>query len=160
MSLERISLAIEKDLLRRFDALLGRRKLGNRSEVVRDLIRRRLVEEEAKGDEEVVGTLTLVYDHAQRELTDRLVEAGHHQHARVLSTLHVHLDDRLCLEVQALRGTLAELRHLAGHVLALKGVKHGQLVVSSARLWRTKGRRDHDHDHSPRRSGPPKEGSR
>lgn len=145
MDLERISLAIEKDLLRRFDALLESRKLGNRSEVVRDLMRRRLVEEEAGGDDEVVGTLTLVYDHGQRELTDRLVETGHHHHARVLSTLHVHLDDRLCLEVQALRGTPGELRHLADHVLALKGVKHGQLVVSSARLWRTKTRHAHGH---------------
>jgi CopG family nickel-responsive transcriptional regulator len=147
MELERVSLAIERDLLKRFDALLERRDLGNRSEAVRDLIRRRLVEEEAGGDEEVVGTLTLVYDHGQRELTDRLVEAGHHHQARVLSTLHVHLDDRLCLEVQALRGTPAELRHLADHVLGLKGVKHGQLVVSSARLWRAKGRTAHAHGH-------------
>jgi CopG family nickel-responsive transcriptional regulator len=115
---------------------------------VRDLIRRRLVEEEAGGDEEVVGTLTLVYDHGQRELTDRLVEAGHHHHARVLSTLHVHLDDRLCLEVQALRGTPAELRHLADHVLGLKGVKHGQLVVSSARLWHARGGSSPGHGHA------------
>jgi CopG family nickel-responsive transcriptional regulator len=147
MELERVSLAIEKDLLRRFDALLERRRLGNRSEAMRDLMRRRLVEEEAGGDDEVVGTLTLVYDHGQRELTDRLVEAGHHHHARVLSTLHVHLDNRLCLEVQALRGTPAELRHLADHVLGLKGVKHGQLVVSSARLWHAKGRTAHGHAH-------------
>jgi CopG family transcriptional regulator, nickel-responsive regulator len=156
VELERISLAIEKDLLGRFDALLGRRRLGNRSEAVRDLLRRRLVEEEAEGDDEVVGTLTLVYDHGQRELSDRLVEAGHHHHARVLSTLHVHLDDRLCLEVQALRGTPAELRHLAGHVLGLKGVKHGQLVVSSARLW-SRGRR-HDgpaRGHGHRHARPP-----
>jgi CopG family nickel-responsive transcriptional regulator len=135
--LERVSLAIDTGLLRRFDSLLERRDLGNRSEAMRDLIRRRLVEEEADGDDEVVGTLTLVYDHGQRELSDRLVEAGHHHHARVLSTLHVHLDERLCLEVQALRGKPSELRHLAGHVLGLKGVKHGQLVVSSARLWST-----------------------
>jgi CopG family nickel-responsive transcriptional regulator len=148
MDLERVSLAIEKDLLRRFDALLERRRLGNRSEAVRDLIRRRLVEEEAAGREEVVGTLTLVYDHGQRELTDRLVEAGHHHHARVLSTLHVHLDERLCLEVQALRGTPADLRHLADRVLGLKGVKHGQLVVSSARLWHARGRTAHGHAHA------------
>jgi CopG family nickel-responsive transcriptional regulator len=148
MELERVSLAIETDLLRRFDALLERRRLGNRSEAVRDLIRRRLVEEEAGGDGEVVGTLTLVYDHGQRELTDRLVEAGHHHHARVLSTLHVHLDERLCLEVQALRGTPADLRHLADRVLGLKGVKHGQLVVSSARLWHARGRTAHGHAHA------------
>lgn len=156
MELERVSLAIEKELLRRFDALLERRHLGNRSEVVRDLIRRRLVEDEASGRGEVVATLTLVYDHGQRELAERLVEAGHQHHARVLSTLHVHLDERLCLEVQALRGTPAELRHLADHVIGLKGVKHGQLVLSSARLWQEDGgagRRSrgggHAHRHPP-----------
>ena len=155
MELERVSLAIEKELLRRFDALLERRHLGNRSEVVRDLIRRRLVEDEASGRGEVVATLTLVYDHGQRELAERLVEAGHHHHARVLSTLHVHLDERLCLEVQALRGTPAELRHLADHVIGLKGVKHGQLVLSSARLWQDEGgagrrsRGGHAHRHPP-----------
>jgi CopG family nickel-responsive transcriptional regulator len=149
MDLERVSLAIETELLRRFDALLKRGQLGNRSEAMRDLIRRRLVEDEVGEEGEVVGTLTLIYDHGQRELTDRLVEAGHHHHARVLSTLHVHLDDRLCLEVQALRGTHLELRHLADHILGLKGVKHGQLVVSSARLWHATGRqaRGHRHDH-------------
>ena len=156
MELERVSLAIEKELLRRFDALLKRGKLGNRSEAMRDLMRRRLVEDEVGEKGEVVATLTLVYDHGQRELTDRLVEAGHHHHARVLSTLHVHLDDRLCLEVQALRGTHAELRHLADHVLGLKGVKHGQLVVSSARLWRATGRTPPGaHRHGARRSGSP-----
>jgi CopG family nickel-responsive transcriptional regulator len=135
MDLERVSLAIEKGLLRRFDRLLERRGLGNRSEAVRDLIRRRLVEEEAlAGKSEVVASLTLVYDHAQRELSDRLVATGHHHPARVLSAMHVHLDDRMCLEVMALRGTPAELRHFADHVIGLKGVKHGQLVVSSARL--------------------------
>jgi CopG family nickel-responsive transcriptional regulator len=135
MDLERVSLAVETGLLRRFDRLLARRGLGNRSEAIRDLMRRRLVEEEAlAGRGEVVASLTLVYDHAQRELSDRLVATGHHHHARVLSAMHVHLDDRMCLEVMALRGTPAELRHFADHLIGLKGVKHGQLVVSSARL--------------------------
>jgi CopG family nickel-responsive transcriptional regulator len=141
MELERISLAIEKGLLRRFDGLLRRRKLGNRSEAVRDLIRGRLVaEEESSSKSEAVASLTLVYDHAQRELSDRLVEAGHHHRARVLSTLHVHLDERLCLEILALRGKPAELRHFADHLIGLKGVHHGELVVSSARLFRASAR--------------------
>jgi CopG family nickel-responsive transcriptional regulator len=135
MELERVSLAIEKSLLRRFDRLLERRGLGNRSEAMRDLIRRRLVDEEAlAGRGEVVASLTLVYDHEQRELSDRLVATGHHHHARVLSAMHVHLDERMCLEVMALRGTPGELRHFADHLIGLKGVKHGQLVLSSARL--------------------------
>jgi CopG family nickel-responsive transcriptional regulator len=90
-----------------------------------------------------VASLTLVYDHGQRELSDRLVEAGHHHRARVLSTLHVHLDERLCLEVLALRGKPAELRHFADHLIGLKGVHHGELVVSSVRLFRTSSRSSH-----------------
>jgi CopG family nickel-responsive transcriptional regulator len=137
MELERISLAIEKGLLARFDRLLSRRGLGNRSEAVRDLIRRRLIQDEEGGSEaEAVASLTLVYDHAQRELSDRLVEAGHHHRARILSTMHVHLDERLCLEIMALRGKPGKLRHLADHLIGLKGVQHGELVVSSARLFR------------------------
>ena len=135
MDLERVSLAIEMSLRHRFDRLLERRDLGTRPEAIRDLIRKRLVEEESlAGRGEVVASLTLVYDHAQRELSDRLVATGHHHHARVLSAMHVHLDERMCLEVMALRGTPAELRHVADHLIGLKGVKHGQLVVSSARL--------------------------
>ena len=151
MELERSSIAIEPELLARFDRLLEQRRLGNRSEAVRDLIRRRLVEDELRGDDvEAVASLTLVYDHEQRELAARLVDSGHSHHAHVLSTLHVHLDDRLCLEVQVLKGPLAELRHYAEHLIGLKGVKHGQLVPTSARLWLgEEGQRSgasHDHD--------------
>ncbi len=135
MELERISLTIEKSLLARFDRWLHKRHLSNRSEAVRDLIRGRLVEDEAgEGRGDAVASLTLIYDHEQRELSDRLIDTGHHHQARVLSTMHVHLDERLCLEVLALRGGAADLRHLADHLLGLKGVKHGRLVISSSQL--------------------------
>jgi CopG family transcriptional regulator, nickel-responsive regulator len=135
MKLQRVSLAIDEGLLSRFDRLLRRAGLGNRSEAMRDLIRRRLVEQETLEDRgEAVASLTLVYDHAQRELSDRLVATGHDHHARVLSTLHVHLDERMCLEVMALRGQAAALRRFADKLIGLKGVKHGRLVMSSARL--------------------------
>jgi CopG family nickel-responsive transcriptional regulator len=156
MDLERVSLAIDRDLRGRFDRLLERRNLGNRSEALRDLIRRRLVEEEwEEAEREAVASLTLIYDHEQRELAERLVGVGHEHHTRVLSTLHVHLDDRLCLEVQALRGRPRELRHLADHLIGLKGVKHGQLVMSSAGLWgRGGGARRGRAGRSPGRPGP------
>jgi CopG family nickel-responsive transcriptional regulator len=136
MELERISITVESELLGRFEELLRRRQLGNRSEAIRDLIRHRLVEEEIEsGEGPAVASLTLVYDHEQRELARRLVERGHAHHAQVLSVLHMHLDERLCLEVQVLRGTPADLRLYADHLIGLRGVKHGELVLSSARLW-------------------------
>ncbi|KAA0256006.1 MAG: nickel-responsive transcriptional regulator NikR [Acidobacteria bacterium] len=130
-ALERISLAVEPDLLRRFDRVLAESGVANRSEAVRDLIRKRLVEEDADPRAESAATLTLVYDHDTRELADRLVDIGHEHHASILSTLHVHLDHDLCLEVMALRGKRRDLSRLATKVLGLKGVLHGGLVVSS-----------------------------
>jgi len=132
VTLERITIAIESDLLSSFEELLERRSLGNRSEAIRDLIRRRLVDDEIECEEgEAVASLTLIYDHEQRELSDRLIGAGHADHARVLSTLHVHLDHRHCLEVQVLQGEPSELRLYADALLGLRGVKHGELVLSS-----------------------------
>lgn len=157
--LERVTLAIDTELLARFDRLLATRGLGNRSEAMRDLIRARLVEEEASGGRgEAVGSLTLLYDHEQRELSDRLNEAGHHHGgAKVLASMHVHLDDRLCLEVLALRGRPAGLRQFADGLLGLKGVLHGQLVVSSPGVASRRGRgagQASAHPHDPRHPHP------
>ncbi|MBW2736839.1 MAG: nickel-responsive transcriptional regulator NikR, partial [Deltaproteobacteria bacterium] len=112
--LERVSLAIEQDLLERFDALCEARGRQNRSEAIRDLIRGQLVEEEWRaGDNETVGTVTLVYDHKKRDLSDKLVETGHQHHDAIVASMHVHLDHDYCLEVIAMRGRADDLRHLA-----------------------------------------------
>ena len=133
--LERVSLAIEKELIERFDALIGRDGKANRSEAIRDLIRNRLVEEEvSQGRGELVATVTIVYDHGKRELADRLLNAGHDHHKAVLASMHVHLDEVNCLEVVALRGRAKDVRHLAEHMIGMKGVKHGKLVLSSTQV--------------------------
>jgi CopG family nickel-responsive transcriptional regulator len=133
--LERVSVTVERDLLERFDQLIARSKHQNRSEAVRDLIRSRLVEEEVSTSHgELMGTVTLVYDHTQRELSDRLLAAGHHHEHVTLSTLHVHVDAVHCLEVTVLRGEAQELKRVAAHLLGMKGVKHGKLVLTSVAL--------------------------
>ncbi len=133
MSVERVSLAIEKQLLGRLDRFVTRRGLANRSEAIREMIRRGLVEEEwERGAGDAVATLTLVYDHTRRDLADRLIDEGHEHHGRILATLHVHLDHDLCLEVHALRGRPAELRRVADRLGRLKGVLQARLVIGSA----------------------------
>jgi len=131
---ERVSLAIEPELLCRFDALIERSGHGNRSEAVRDLIRSRLIEEDwvssASGD--AVATVTLIYDHSKRDLADRLLEVGHDNHGAIMASMHVHLDHDNCLEVIALRGKPRKLRSVAVHLIGMKGVKHGKVVLSSA----------------------------
>lgn len=134
--LERVSLAIEKHLIERFDALVERDGKANRSEAIRDLIRKCLVEEEVESSArgEIVATVTMVYDHHKRELSDRLVSTGHDHHESILASLHVHLDHDNCLEVVALRGRARDVRHLAEHLIGMKGVKHGKLVLSSTKI--------------------------
>ncbi len=132
-SKERTSLAIEPALLARLDALVARAG-SNRSAVVCELIRDRLVDEEwASLAGDAVATVTLVYDHRKRELADRMLAVGHDHHAATLASLHVHLDHHSCLEVIALKGKAKELRHVAEHLVGLKGVKHGKVVVTHAR---------------------------
>ena len=131
---ERVSLAIEPELLARFDAHLSRSGT-NRSEAVRDLIRGRLLEEDwASPEEPAVGSLMLVYDHTKRDLADRLIEAGHAHHGLVVATMHVHLDHDHCMEVIAMRGPRRALRDLADGLIGMKGVLHGELVLTRAEV--------------------------
>ena len=131
-ALSRIGVAIDSGLLDKFDKLIGRRGYTNRSEAFRDLIRDELVEEAWESpDAQVVGTVTLVYDHHVRLLSEKLTGIQHDFHHSILSTLHVHLDHDNCLEVVIMKGRSGEIRHLADHMLAMRGVKHGKLVLTT-----------------------------
>jgi len=131
MQLIRFGVSLPDHLIKRFDRLIRRKKYPNRSEAIRDLIRHTLVEEEIENDAEIVGVLTLLYNHHQRELQDRLGRVQHDHHDRILSTTHVHLDHDNCLEVVLLRGRAGQIKQLADEIIALKGIKHGQLYRTS-----------------------------
>src|SRR5256885_17249253 len=108
-TLTRVSISLENTLLDAFDALIRAKGYDNRSEAIRDLIRAHLVRQEsAHADGEQVAVVTLVYDHHARELAARLIDKQHHHHDLVVSTLHVHLGHRHCLEVSILRGPAAD----------------------------------------------------
>jgi CopG family nickel-responsive transcriptional regulator len=127
---ERVTITIEPDLLRRLDEAIQSRGHGNRSEAIRDLIRSDLVTS-AGPDVVVAASLTVVFDHGRRALSDRLVAHAHDHHDLVLSTLHVHLDADLCMEVSALRGTRSAVEHYAAHARGVPGVLTAQLVVAA-----------------------------
>ena len=129
--LNRIGVAIDSDLLERFDRLIAGRGYTNRSEAFRDLIRDELVRKyEEEPDAPVVGTVTLVYDHHQRLLSDKLTAIQHDAHHNILSTLHVHLDHDNCLEVIVVKGKSVEVKRIADALIAAKGVKHGRLTMT------------------------------
>jgi len=131
--LARFGVAMDEDLLERFDTLVARRGSGaNRSEAVRDLVRDALVDAEWEGsDEEIVGTVTMVFDHHASDLSEKLDSLQHEHYREIVSTLHVHLDPHNCLEVLVIRGSSPEVRGIADALLGTKGVKHGKLVTTT-----------------------------
>lgn len=129
----RIGVAIDSDLLERFDSLIAKRGYSNRSEAFRDLIRGDLVATAWQSpDSTVVGTVTLVYDHHVRQLGEKLTGMQHDFHHHVLSTLHVHLDHDYCLEVLVVRGKASAIQKFADTLIATKGVKHGRLTITTS----------------------------
>jgi CopG family nickel-responsive transcriptional regulator len=128
----RFGVSADGRLLEKFDEMIAERSYANRSEAIRDLIRDQLVEHAwTSSTTEVVGTLTLVYNHESSELTERLTKLQHDHHSAIISTLHVHLGAHNCLEVLVLKGQSNVIKPLADKLIGAKGVKHGKLTMST-----------------------------
>lgn len=125
----RFGISLPEDLLKEFDEKIEREMYANRSEAIRDLIRGSLVEEKWEDpDEEVIGAVTLVYDHEKRGISDKLTDLEHAELPSVISTMHVHLDEHNCMETVAIKGKAREVEKIAHRLISTKGVKHGDLV--------------------------------
>ena len=129
--LKRFSVSLENDLLAKFDQYIKEYGYNNRSEAVRDLIRKGLVKEEWDRNSSVVGVVTLVYDHHQPQLQERVTDLQHRFYNIITSTTHVHMDHHNCLEVTIAKGKASEVQELAQGLIALRGVKDGSLTMSS-----------------------------
>ena len=130
--LTRISISLEENLLASFDKLIAAKGYATRSEAIRDLIRDLIIRQEARNRQgEQVAVVSMVYDHHARELAAKLIDKQHHHHDLVVSSLHVHLGERHCLEVSVLRGPGHEVIHLGDELLATKGVLHGDITFTS-----------------------------
>ncbi len=131
--LSRIGVAIDSELLAKFDDLIAKRGYTNRSEAFRDLIRDELVQKTWESPEsDVVGTVTLVYDHHVRMLSEKLTDLQHDHHEQILSTLHVHLDHDNCLEVVVVKGKAKAVQAIAEKIISTKGVKHGRMILTTS----------------------------
>ncbi|MBC8208775.1 MAG: nickel-responsive transcriptional regulator NikR [Desulfobulbaceae bacterium] len=129
--LKRFTISMEEELLHDFDDLIAQRRYKNRSEAVRDLIRSRVVEDEWAADKDVMGVISLVYDHHQHQLQEKITELQHDLHHHIVSTTHVHMDHHNCLEVIIVRGQAGAVQQLANSLIALRGVRSGNLAMSS-----------------------------
>ena len=129
--LRRFSVSIEDNLLDIFDKHIKAKSYNNRSEAVRDLIRKAFVKKEWEADKKVMGVISLVYDHHQHKLQEKVTEVQHDFHHHIVSTTHVHMDHNNCLEVIIVKGKAKEVQDLADRLIALKGVRDGNLAMSS-----------------------------
>ena len=130
MKIRRFGVSLEEGLLKELDALVKKRMLPNRSQAIRFLIRKNLVQEKWAGNENVSGCVVLIYDHHKRELLNKSIDAQHKYQHLVLAVQHAHLDHNNCLETIIVKGKAKELKDLADRLIALKGIKHGELVMS------------------------------
>ncbi|MBI4378470.1 MAG: nickel-responsive transcriptional regulator NikR [Nitrospinae bacterium] len=132
MAIIRFGVSLDDGLLKQFDRLISEKGYANRSEAIRDLIRDNLVKGEWEdGTKETVGTITLVYSHNKRELTETLTELQHNYYTYILSALHIHLDKHNCLEVLVAKGKGKDIKKIADKLIGMKGVKHGKLTVTT-----------------------------
>jgi CopG family nickel-responsive transcriptional regulator len=128
----RFSISVPGPLARQLDEMVHEKGYDNRSLAVADMIRAQLVEHRQEfADEEIAGTVTLVYDHHKQHVQAALTDIQHDHHEVIVSTLHVHLDHHNCLEVLVVRGKAGLIKRIADELIAAKGVKHGKLTVTT-----------------------------
>ena len=129
--LVRTSIALEKPLADRLERLVRESGYANRSKFLSDLLREKLVDREWERNATVVGTVTLVYDHHRRQLSERLTDLQHDHHKVILASTHVHLDAHICAEVIIARGPAHVIKHIADELRRQKGVLHAALSLST-----------------------------
>ena len=131
----RFGVSIEPELLKKFDRVIKKKGYYNRSEAIRDIIRENILKEDTSDPNSgVIGTLTMIYDHHEGTLTNKLLDLQHDHHNEILTTTHIHIDHHNCLEVLVLKGKSGEIKKLADNIKALKGIKHGELAITKSSL--------------------------
>ncbi|MFQ6060331.1 MAG: nickel-responsive transcriptional regulator NikR [Thermoplasmata archaeon] len=128
----RIGVSLDYNLLKKFDSLIRRKGYENRSKALRNMIRKELVKESVeKGSRQVYGTITIVYDHHITGVTNRLLNYQHEYRENIMTTSHIHLDRRNCLEVVVVRGKAKSVKEMADKIASIRGVRHGDLSITS-----------------------------
>ncbi len=151
--LKRFGVSMDAALLERFDRYIRDHGYTNRSEAIRDLIRRALVDEEWAEDRETVGAINIVYDHHVPDLSRKLNDYQHQFEGNVISSMHVHLDHDNCMEVIVAKGKANQIKALADKMTASRGVLHGKLIGSTVGTTFKRNQGEHSHPHTHSHSG-------
>ncbi len=130
MSVARFSVSLEEDLLKELDEYVHDNRFANRSQALRHLIEKNIVEKKWLCNNEVAGAVVLLYDHHRKEILSKANEIQHEYFDVILSSQHYHLSHDICLEIIAVRGVANKLTELSEKLISIKGIRHGKLVMS------------------------------
>lgn len=131
-SIVRFGVSLEKELLEKLDSYAANNHFTNRSQAIRYLINVNAVTKKWENNNVVAGSITIVYDHHRRELSEKLTDVQHNYHDIILCSQHIHLEEDLCMEIIAIKGKANILNELANKVIAIKGIHHGKLTMTKA----------------------------
>ena len=132
--LKRFTISLDEKLLDKFDTFIKQQKYVNRSEAIRDLIRSSFVEEEWQADKDVIGVISMIYDHHQPNLQEKVTEIQHGYHQQIVSATHIHMDHHNCLEVVIVKGKAGSVNELSDRLRSLRGVRNCNLAMSTTGL--------------------------
>ena len=132
MSLARFGVSLDEDILKALDEFVIENKLPNRSQAIRHLVERNLVEKKWQCNQIVAGAVVLLYDHHKGDVTIKSNDIQHENFDVILSSQHFHLSHDNCLEIVAVKGTANRLTELSDNLIGIKGIIHGKLVMSRA----------------------------
>ena len=163
--MQRITITVDDDLMREIDRIASLRGYQNRSEAIRDLTRAGLRQTLLEVDpaKECIAAVAYIYNHEARELSKRLTRSFHDHHALSLATLHIHLDQHSCMEVNVLKGQSGDVQHFSEHVLAERGVRNGQVMMMASPTTVDTERSHHSHGHASapgNKTSPPRRSTR
>ena len=132
MSIVRFSISIEEELLNELDNYVADSRFANRSQALRHLIEKNIVERKWHCNNIVAGAIVMIYNHHKREILTKSNEIQHEFHDAILSSQHYHLSHDICLEIIAVKGKAKTLTELSEKLIGIKGIMHGKLVMSKA----------------------------
>lgn len=131
--IKRFGVSMEEEILKEFDRIIEKIGYKTRSEAIKDLVRKKILEEKVKeGKEEVIGILGIIYNHEVREVEDKLTSFEHKNYKKILTNSHIHLDKKNCLEVKVLKGKIEKIKKISEKIISTRGVKYGEIIFLKA----------------------------
>jgi CopG family nickel-responsive transcriptional regulator len=130
MSLARFGVSLDEEILKALDAFVIENKFSNRSQAIRHLVEKNLVEKKWQCNQIVAGAVVMLYDHHKGDVTIKSNDIQHDYFDVILSSQHFHLSHDICLEVVAVKGIANRLTELSDKLIGIKGIIHGKLVMS------------------------------